>query len=393
MLICALPGAAAAAEATNAPKDEITLELDVKSESNVARGSADRAAQRGLQRADQRATPSLSLTASRPIGPHRFSIDASLGYDFYRRNTRLNRERIEIEGVADLALSLCEVTLTPKISRKQSDLADITPLSGTGSETVRNVETIQDYSGRIACGRRIGLRPYADVDRSIGNNSQIRRSLSDYRTSRYGGGLLYTSPAAGTVTLGYSHAANYYPNRILPTGGNDGYQIDSVDAKLERSIGSRLTGTIGASYVSLKPRRAGVASFNSVTWDIGLTANVGADLQVHGAFSRKVQPSLVTDSLYHVDKLYSLDATYAMNTRTSFKVGFTSAPRKYFGAGPAFGPVLTDDKRNEVFATLSYAQSQRLRFFIDGGYQTRRANDPLFNYDNAYVGLRTQLRF
>lgn len=397
--ICALgasmlvaPSIAAAAEAPKGPVTNITLEFDVRHDSNVARGSAQRAAQRGLVRSDERFTPTLDVELARPVGPHLFSINGNLGYDFYRRNGRLNRERLEIAGGADLHLSRCELNLTPSFSRKQSDLGDISALSTGGGGSVRNAETIQDYEGTLSCGGAFGLRPTANAGRTIGDNSAIRRRISDYRTTTYGGGLTYVGPAVGTVSAIYRHAINDYPHRNLPGGASDGYTTDGVTFSLERSIGSRLTGQASLGYLSLSPRRAATQSFSSATWNVGLTGTIGTSLQLHGATSRSVMPSLLNDSLYHVSRSFELDATYAINTRMSFKLGGSTATRRYVGAGAAFGPLLTSDRRDEVNATFSLRQSPRLSFFLDGGYETRHANDNFYNYDNVYVGLRTQFR-
>ncbi len=375
-----------------ADKSDITFELGIQHDGNTARGSAARAAQRGLQRADQHTTPTVSLALVRTVGRAQLGLDASLGYDFYRRNTRLNRERISVAPTATIGLSACDLTLSPSVSRRQSDLAEIADITNPANiaETVTNAETITTLGGRVSCGTAAGLRFFGDGARVIANNSESRRRISSYRQSRYGGGLSYETRFAGVVSLNYNHTINDYPNRALIGGRDDGYVIDSVGVNLERPIGSRLVGAIGASYVDLKPRRAGVASFKSVTWNADLTATIGANLQVHAALARSVQPSLVSDSIYHVDKSYVLDATYAFNELFTVKVGGSIKPRDYKGAGTAFGPALINDERDEAFTTISYARSKHLKFFLDGGYQTRRANSDIYNFNNAYVGLRAQ---
>ena len=93
-----------AAQRRSEPVTQLSASLYVRHDSNVARADADRAAQRNLARADQRATPSIDLVVARPLGRNTLSINASAGYDFYRRNKRLNRERLSLGAAAGVLL-------------------------------------------------------------------------------------------------------------------------------------------------------------------------------------------------------------------------------------------------------------------------------------------------
>ncbi|MGJ3628667.1 hypothetical protein AB5I41_20335 [Sphingomonas sp. MMS24-JH45] len=152
-----MPGSDAAARprfAQGLPREDVAIDLslDVRHDSNVVRSSADRAAARGLVRSDQRATPSIDLILARPLGRNRVQIVASAGYDFYRRNSRLNRERLSLIGDGSVIGGPLTIDVTAALARRQSDPADLTPLLIPGIDSIRNTQTTQDYSVRARLG-------------------------------------------------------------------------------------------------------------------------------------------------------------------------------------------------------------------------------------------------
>lgn len=383
----AAPPSQGSAQPTN--KTVIELSLEVRHDSNVARANAARAASEGLTLADERLTPQLSVTVARPLSLLRVSLDASVGYDFYRRNHRLNRERLSLAGDASLPFSLCELEFTPTLSRRQSDLADI---QAATRGSIRNAETIQDYLGTVRCGHRYGLRPMALVERSTGQNSNPLRQISDYRTTRWGGGLVYASPVFGTLETSYRHGDTVYPHRLIGAG-QDGYSIDTVQARLDRSLGSLLTGTLEGGYSHLQPRRPGVPVFNGFVWDFELAAAVTPHLRLDASVARKLAPSLTVDALYRVDTVYQISQSYYFNSLISLRLTEGFEKHHFAGAGTALGPLLTGDSRRDVLAILSYARSPRLRFGVEAGYETRDAPGNFYDYNDLHFGLQSRFSF
>jgi hypothetical protein len=76
----------------------ITLSADVEHHDNAARASAAQAALRGLERSDTIFRPAIGITLQKTAGLATFDLDANLGYDFYARNTQLNREHLSLAG-------------------------------------------------------------------------------------------------------------------------------------------------------------------------------------------------------------------------------------------------------------------------------------------------------
>lgn len=389
--ICAalscIPQAALAQDAVT-PHLDLALDVALRYDSNVAHSDAARAAVRGLERADQRVTPTVSIDILQTFGRNSVTLVGAAGYDFYRRNHSLNRERLAIESGASLALAFCTLDLSAGASRRQSDLGEI---GFVATNDVTNAETTQNYGATLGCGRSIGLYPTISVERSIGDNSNVARQLADYRTMRYTAGLGYRHPSIGNLTVFATRANTDYPNRPLGTT-TDGYQLTSFGGRFDRAIGSRMRGSIEVAHVKLDPERIGTSGFSGLTWNAELTATVTPQLQLHGNVGRSTNTTLTTDSAYHIDKIYAADATYAINERLSFKAGYSVAPSRYVYSGPVVAPTLERDKRHLAFGNLTYSRSARLKFTLDVGNERRNANGSIFDYKNTFamLGVRTQ---
>lgn len=373
---------------------EIAASLDVRHDSNVARSDADRAQARGLTRADQRATPSLDFTYIRPLGRNRVSILASAGYDFYRRNKRLNRERLTFGGNGTAFVGPLTFDLGAQFARRQTDPADLTPLLIPGTDSIRNTQTTQDYNAKVRFGSQpYGLKPVATLGRAIGNNSNERRRFANYRSTTYGGGVSYESPTIGYWDLQYLKSDIDYPNRPA-TIAQSGFSTERVSLSGRRELGAILVANGSISWITLTPdgSAAGVDRFRSVGYTLGLSAVPTPDIRVAGNFSRDVSPSIGTDALYQVNNSYSVSGSYALSRDISFTVSGLIDDRHYEGAGQVFGVALTDSVQRSVTASVDLAQTRPLRVGVDVGYQKRDANGTFFDYDSFYAGIRTSFR-
>ena len=392
-VIAACPGAALAQLAPPIVQNtELSATLSVRHDSNVAHGSAANAAARGLTETDERITPALRFTIARPLGRNGFSLTGETGYDFFRRNSQLNRERIGVNALGRLAAGPCTVDLMPSYSRRQSDLGEIAFLNTPGTASVKNTETIQDYSGVLRCGRAIGFHPTASLGRSIGDNSNSFRRISDYRTTRYGGGIGYTNPVVGDLSLEYNHARTKYPNRPALFGSGSGYTTNRVQLSGSRDIGAILTAHGSLSYIKLTPDLPGAKGFKGSGWSLGLIARATPDLQITADTSRDVFPSLGTDALFQVNRSYALGATYALTRAIQLSLNGAIDRRNYVGTSSTFGPALTDSVQHSATGTVTYAYGPRLSFAIDVGHQTRNANGTIYDYKNTFVALRTSFK-
>ena len=381
---------AQAQRGSDGPITELAFTLEDRHDSNIARTDRTRAAIRGLELGDWRATPALQLTVARPLGRNTLALTASAGYDFYRRNTQLNRERISVAGNAVLNANACRLTLTPSFSRRQSDLGDLALLSVPGIDSVRNTETVQDYSAELRCGGTYGIQPVLTGSRSVGDNSEPRRRISDYRTWRYGGGLGYNSPVLGEFTALLTRTQTRYPGRPLGLGRSS-FDTTRGQLNLTREWFGLITSSGSISYISLDPQQGGTRRFRGIGWNLSLTATPQPDLRVIAGLARDVAPSLGTDALYILNRSYSLGTSYAVSRIVTVGLNGSIDQRRYVGATGVFGPALTSSNQRSLVGTVSASASRRLSVGADVGYQNRNANGTIYDYKDVFFALRTKI--
>jgi hypothetical protein len=372
------------------PQTELYVGVEVRHDSNVVR-NASVASQQGLVNGDERLTPTIGVTISRPLGRNTLLLQGSLGYDFYRRNHQLNRERLNLLADGRLRAGFCELDLSPSFTRQQSDLSQLAYVSTAGIDSVRNTQQIQKYSAEVSCGRSFGLRPFADYQRAIGDNSSALRKVSDYRSNRYGGGIHYTNPIFGDLSLGYHRTDADYPHRsgtIL--ADQTSFHTDEATVGIRRNIGAVVTADASVGYVKVSPSGTNVASFSGISYQLAVQIRPVPRLQVGLNFSADATPSLSTAALYQREHTYGGELDYALTSRTSLNLGASRQIRNYAGATNFFGPVLTNDHFSEIHAGVGLKLGERLRFDLVGGHEVRRANGTIYDYSNTYIALRTR---
>lgn len=359
----------------------LTAGVDVRHSDNVARGSADRAAQRGIRPSDQIISPSLGIDLEKALGRHELTVNGSVGYDFYTRNSFLNRERISLAGSGIVRASRCSLTLTPGFSRRQSDLGEIAIPETGGRNGVRNVQTTQHYAGTLECGGDIGFRPIAGIQRDIADNSEDVRQFSNNRGTNYTLGMGYARPTLGKLQILYVAGDVNYPNRPPVNGKQDGYKTDQIGGRFERDIGANLKGNVQINYLSLRTPRPDVPDFSGITYGVGLAATFADRLKLGINLDREAQPSLQTDAAYRIARKWDFSATYALSSLLSLDTSAGFIKRNYVGEQGAFGPPLRNDRSNIYDAGVSYLFSPRLKFGAEVRYENRKSADAFYNYD------------
>lgn len=384
---------ALAAQARSGRPVVITAGASLWHDSNVARGGLQRAATRGLSRSDERFNPNVAVSINKPFGRNLATLEGSLGYEFYRRNTVLNRERIAVTGAFQGNLSACTFTVSPTFSRRQSDLGEVVILDVPGTQAVKNTETVQSYTGRAQCGRSNGLRPFGAIERGIQDNSNVLRSRQDNRRMRYSGGVGYARPTLGELTLLAAQEEVTYPRRVLASGGRDRYKLFEAGGRFERQIGGSLRGSAQLTYATVDVDRPGAEEFSGLNYIVGLTATFADRLQIEAGLGRSVQPALQSDATYRIQNQSNVRATFVASERLSASAGAAFSSRKYEGEGSALGPPITSDRRSTYSGSLVYRLSDRMRFSGDVRYENRRAPGSFYDFSNLSEGISVNYIF
>lgn len=387
--------AAAAPLAAQTPvaTSDITLDLGVRYDTNIARSTALRAEQRGLERSDVVFNPSIRIDVTRPFGDNSAFLRGSLGYVFHARNSVLDRERLQLDGGADVGVGPCRVRPEAGFFRGQSDLADLVVSNGAIVDDARNTETLQRYSVELQCGAEYGLQPFASVGYDTARNSNPIRDRAEYDAWRYSAGLGYNSPGLGRIRLFASQTDTDLVSQPLAGGGTDGYRVNAFGLDYSREIGTRLTFNGRVSYSRLDPRNSGADGFSGLTWRIAPRLLLGERIQVEGLIGRELTNSLASDSAYTVSQPYGLRVTYAASEFLRLDAGATITRRRYEFAVLPPVDFIDRETRHLYDINASYLLGRRIRLRLGAGHERRDANGSLFDYSSTFVTAGLGLTF
>jgi hypothetical protein len=372
------------------PVLDATLSAEALYNSNVAASDEQIAASRGLQLQDEIFTPTLSVNVVRPFGRGGFFLTGDAGYDFYDRNTILDRERLDLHtGIGD-GVGQCQGRLTGSFSRHQSNLDDLT------LAVVRNVEDDTSVAFSGSCPRTIGFVPSVSVSQDWASNSNPFRLSSDYRTLVATAGLAYTRPVFGVLSVYGEYDQTVFPNRLLLIGASalaDSYQLYSGGVRYDRKLGARIEATFSLAYTSLQSDIPGAAGFNGLTYAADVTFQATGKIGAHVHFERAAKPSNRIDTTYTIQEDYLAEVTYAISPRTSLKFGGLIRTRDFAGPTLVSTIDLTHEQLDTIYGTLSVNLSRRLTFLLDIREEDRRSSLSAYNYDSARISLTATTTF
>lgn len=354
-------------------------------DSNVPRLNALQPNPRQLERSDVRIGPSLQVAYARNFGRHLVGLNADLGYDFYLRNTELNRERISVAPFVNLDLPVCDLALLGGVSRRQSELGELTFVAIDPQIGTDNAETRRRANARLICGEQYGLRPTFEIDYNRGDNSNPLRRLANFRSTRLQSGLSYSSPGLGDISLFATRTETDLPNQLTSTGGPAGFVSRGGGVQYRRAVGTRLVLDGTVSYIDLEPKSGTLKGASGLNASIGFRLTATPRLQLSGTVARAFTSSLTSNSTYEIANTYALNATYAANDRLRLRAGASVVPRTFFYDVVPVGPFIASQRQTDIFAGVTYSLNNRIRLTLDGGYQSRSADLPFFDYDSVFV--------
>ena len=370
------------------------IELDTQYDSNVANTSSARAESNSLEGSDVIFRPSLFMVVNKDFGSFRLQGNASAGYDFHAENTRLNSERLAAELNGDTRVGFCNIRPSLSFSRQQQQLNDRFFIDDN-DDVLDNVQTVQEYRVRAGCGQEFGLRALGGVSYARGDNSNELREFSDYESMTYTAGLGYHHPSVGELDLYASQEDTDYQNRIAP-GVEDGFRVRRYGVSFERDIGARLKGRVEAFAIDLEVPDNPETDFKGAGWDFDLSATIGARTTAYVTAGRDVQPVLNNDALYTKATSLGGGVSYAVNDRVTLSGSYTRLDRNYVYSGilpPDEDTRLLDDDLNLFSASANFRGSGPFGFTLYGGYEDRSSNDPFYDYDGFFAGVKLRYLF
>lgn len=361
-------------------------------DSNVARTSAAAAAAQGLKRSDVRFTTGVDLDITIPRGRQALFLRGTAGYVSYARNGRLNRERLDLTGGVNATVGPCRPTFTAGYARAQSQLEDL----DLQVERVKNTEERRSVRLEGRCGRGIGLEPHAAFAGSWVRNSALVQETSDYNNFEASGGLAYSGPTLGTLSLIGSYTKTRYPKRLVLIGADqlrDGYNLYSGGVRYERQIGSRIRGDVGAAYSSLHSDLPNVANTHGITYGAHLQLQPSYRLQARLKFDRQLLPSNRLNVSYARAKTIGAEAEYAFGTRLRLTIGGVRRERTNQQSNLLITTGPTDERSTTFTGRLRFDPGRRLSLEVNAAQEKRETDVPIFDYVSKRIGLTAKAHF
>jgi hypothetical protein len=379
------PGPSSVAEvldfAQSAAQFDVNTSANTTYETNVVGGNAATATLRHLKPADVIFAPSLAVTAFRPIGQDSVFLTGSAGYDFYARNSILNRENIGLNGGANGQLGLCHGVLTGGYSRRQQSLDDV-----VGPDVQNTIEQ-SSVGVSASCGHQYGFAPTISLTQSWVNNSQFLTSNSN--TLGGTAGLAYTGPALGTLTAYGLYQRTDFPS-VLQTLESaqvaNGYTTTGGGVKLQRVLGARIQGVVSVGYTDVKPDSVGTPGFGGLTYGADVIFRVNSRVDLHGSFDREVLASTVQGSLYRIQSSSTVEATYKAGSRLKFKLGLSDQNGSLPGQRLSGAQDLSNYETKSIYASAIYTV-RKVFISADVSNIERSANVDSLSYADTRAGV------
>jgi hypothetical protein len=374
----------------------ITAALQTEWSNNFARGDEDEPLRNGLEsRSDWRFSPSVSVSAGRPIGRQQIFANASLGRDFYARNTLLDKNRIAIDGGVNWTLGTrCTGRVQGGWRKRGTQLA-------TFEEVVPSTTERTTFFASAACRTAGGLAPSISYDRyNVKNRTDEDapegvqdRSFSDVEAQGVNGSLGYSLGSRGQVGVQGNWRRFEYPNQFLDTGETNGSTITGATFFANYRVGTSITanGSLGFSKVS--PESSLGEDFSGTVWNIGLNYSgprIGASIST----GRNVNGSTGGSGNYRISRFLSANVSYRASERLSAAAGYAHGNSDNRGVSEIPDTeIISNSKSNRFFVGADYRFNRILSFGVDLNHQRRSSEPSEFSYSATSILFSARASF
>jgi hypothetical protein len=392
-----MPATAASAQANDESRRSVSIRpsIQLAYDSNIYKVSRSSTLVAGPLADDISVSPGVALDISLPLGRQRVFLAGYAGYDFYLKNDRLNRERIGLDGGADLrVVGSCSTTLTAGYARAQGDLAN-----GLSLFAAPNTEQRVTLSADARCGGPVGLQPAIGYTHQTVRNSNTSFVATNSTSDSYRGSLAYVRPSFGSLSLYGNYAESRYDDRVptlpgVPANLREGIKSYGVGLQYSREIGARLRGSISGGYNWVDPKLGG-EKFRGANYALSLDYSASERLAVGITAARSADLPNLLNVLYSITDTFGMTASYRLNPRISLNAGGSYQKRRLRASEVLVGSpfVATRDELLQLTAGAGYDLGQKLRLNLGFTHQQRRSDNDFFRYNanQVVIGASYQL--
>lgn len=422
-------GAAAALPAIAAAQSAGDLSIDIQGravyDSNQLRIPDSETVPAGRQRDDIRYSPSISLGYSRPIGRQRVFLSGLVGRDFYQNNSNLDRQRLQFSGGVNYTLGArCSGAIDASYSERQNGLngfgdrfvddptvpdPEVIPepidpiVDDDVGRLVDNGQEALSYGASFGCGSASGRLSFgANARRSTLRNTAETRRFSNSNNTTYSGYVGVSAFGPGQLQVTGSYSTIDYPGRTLGLGpgipvflGATSTESYQIGLNYARPIGTRLSGSIGASYLTSRPEGLG-APYNAPAYNVSLTYRPGTRLTTTLSAARSIQSSNSVGALFTVLDRVQLGTSYQLGSSLSARAQASYERRNFRQSFALPGDGLTARSRENTTtfgAGIGYSPRSLYDVGFDIRQRLRRSTPTFFNYDSTTATVSVGIHF
>jgi Putative beta-barrel porin 2 len=376
----------ALAQDANVRRINVSVSSSLNYDDNVLRQADGIVDPRGFAREDFRFSPSINVDIFQPVGRAKLTLLGGAGYDFYRKNAALERERINLRANADVDVGPdCSSQASLAYARQQSDLAELIVIA-----RLRNRETTRMVSLGARCGSVIGLKPSVSVEFSDTKNSSIFRETGDFKSAVYNASLGYLSPVVGEASVYGNYRRGTYPNRGIFTGQapRDPIDVYNFGVRFNRDIGVTLKGNVSVGYTIVNPSTVSVQRFRGLSGSADITWQPLEQLQVLLGFSRTVQQSNILNVSFSINDRFRASASYILSPTLRISSDVTRTSRKLRSSSQFAQTGLGNNERSTALSGgLRYTPLGPIAFTLDATRVSRSSSSRIFDFTGNSVTL------
>lgn len=364
----------------------VSARVNAEYSDNILRQS-DVSPNRTQSRSDWRFQPQVSVQAGRPLGRQLLFVESALGYDFYARNSNLDRARFRVDGGLQWTLG------TRCGGRVQAGWATRSTQFDQFEEVIASVQKRLTALASASCRSAVGFSPHLAYSYGKVTNSPDSRSFADSRSHSIQGGVGYVLGGRGEVGVQGSWSDSVQPNQNFGPLGTGGSRIWSIRGYGNYRLGPVFVADASLGHTKADPKNDLAQGFSGLTWQLG-TRYSGPRIGAVASVGRSVSGGSGGLSNLQVSKRYLFSVNYRANQRLGAHAGFSKADIENRDLNSIPGSarlsnytldrltVGADFRFNRIFgSSLSYT------------YQRRDANLDIYNYKANSIALSVRARF
>jgi hypothetical protein len=353
-----------------ANRARLGMEVRVQYDDNILRLDEDRPASPDRSKDDVRTAVSAVVDVAQRISRQRVFLRGAAGYDFYRKNRFLNRERIDATGGLNWRVGArCDGEASFGYGRGQSELEEL----GAPLRNTRESRTLFLDGG---CTLAAGLRPDFGYRRRTIHNSATVRMRSDLNAERISAGLAYKGRGRLDFAVALASERLGFPNRPLRDGRADATRVRSATLRVTaRGADLIASGVLG--YVEADSRNPTADRFSGLSGGASLAWVPGTRLRLSASARREVGASGNIAAGYFLANRGEVIARYRVGRAVDVELGGLLERRRFRGADPASAGARSFDRSAEARVAVGWSPVDRFRIGLEATH-ARRTTDALY---------------